>query len=77
MVALNHVDVRIAVVVGVTRLPIREVLKLGRGATIPLDGDCEQLSVLQANGKPIGRGRVQVTGERLSFEVVEMIGTGA
>lgn len=77
MAALYHVDVQVAVVVGATRLSIREILKLGRGAIIPLDGDCEQLSVLQANGKPIGRGRVQVAGERLSLEVVEMIGAGS
>ncbi len=74
MLALNSVDVRLAVVVGATRLRIRDVLKLSRGSTVTLDGDCDSLSVLTANGRPIARGQMHISGERLSLEVVEMVG---
>lgn len=73
MSALKQVHVTIAVVLGSTRLPIREILKMGRGATIPLDGGCDDFSELHANGLPVARGAIQVSGERLSLEVTELL----
>ena len=73
MSALKHVHVTISVVLGSTRLPIREILKMGRGATIPLDGGWDDSSELHANGLPVARGAIQVNGERLSLEVTELL----
>nr|WP_294167528.1 FliM/FliN family flagellar motor switch protein [uncultured Sphingomonas sp.] len=73
MVGLRSVHVQVAVVLGSTRLPIREILKMGRGTTIPLDGGADDLSELHANGLPIARGRMQVAGERLWLQVTELL----
>lgn len=71
--ALRNVDVNISVVLGSTRLPIREILKMGRGAVIPLDCGCDDASELHVNGKPIAHGVVSVSGDRLSLEVSELL----
>lgn len=77
MIAIDKVHVEVAVVLGTTQLPIREVLKMGRGATVPLDTDCDALSELHANGLVVARGRVLVTTERLSFEITELVSPSA
>lgn len=73
MVGLKGVHVQVAVVLGSTRLPIREIVKMGRGTTIPLDGGADDLSELHANGLAVARGRVQMDGERLSLAVTELL----
>lgn len=73
MVGLKAVHVQVAVVLGSTRLPIREILKMGRGTTIPLDSCADDLSELHANGLAIACGRMQVAGEQLSFAVTELL----
>lgn len=76
MVALGKVRVELKVVLGTIRLPIRQVLRLGRGATIPLDCGTEDLSELQVNGQLLARGRIRIEGESMSFDVAELAGGG-
>lgn len=74
MSALAGVQVQLSVVLGSTRLPIRQVLKMGRGTMIPLDCGYDDPSELHVNGLPVALGRIQVDGDRLSFELSELLG---
>ncbi|WP_205479348.1 FliM/FliN family flagellar motor switch protein [Sphingomonas arenae] len=73
MTALAGVQVQLSVVLGSTQLTIRQVLKMGRGTMIPLDCGCDDPSELHVNGVAVARGRVQVKGDRMTFELGEML----
>jgi flagellar motor switch protein FliN len=76
MSALDDVSVDMSVVLGSTRMPIRQILKMGRGAMIALDCGYEDPSELHVNGTPIALGKIQVTGDRMSLEITHMIDKG-
>jgi flagellar motor switch protein FliN/FliY len=65
-----------SVVLGSSRLPIRQILKMGRGALIPLDCGYDDPTELYVNEKLIARGKVRVTGDRMSLEVTEIVKRG-
>jgi flagellar motor switch protein FliN/FliY len=66
-----HVDVEIAVVLGRCQMPMQHLLRMGRGAVIPLDTrESDQLWIL-ANGHPIARGEITIQGDRLCITVTE------
>ncbi|PZO53787.1 MAG: hypothetical protein DCF16_06145 [Alphaproteobacteria bacterium] len=68
---VNHVDVELAVVLGRCRMPMQQLLRMGRGAVIPLDTkESDQLWIL-ANGHPIARGEITIQGDRLCITVTE------
>ena len=73
MGALAGVRVELSVVLGSTMLPIRQVLKMGRGTMIPLDCGYDDPSELHVNGVRVALGRIQVSGDRLSFELGELL----
>lgn len=76
MSALEDVSVQMSVVLGSTRLPIRQILKMGRGAMIPLDCGYDDPSELHVNGTRIALGKIQVTGDRMALEITHMIEKG-
>ena len=54
---------------GRCRMQMRDVLRMGRGAVIPLDAkETDQLWILAA-GHPIARGEITVQGDRLCVTV--------
>ncbi|HVK79683.1 MAG TPA: FliM/FliN family flagellar motor switch protein [Verrucomicrobiae bacterium] len=66
-----HVDVELSVVLGRSKMPMHHLLKMGRGAVIPLDTkESDQLWIL-ANGHPIARGEITIQGDRLCITVTE------
>ncbi len=68
---VHRVSVELAVVLGRCRMPMQQLLRMGRGAVIPLDTkDSDQLWIL-ANGKPIARGEITIQGDRLCISVTE------
>lgn len=73
MSALEDVSVEMSVVLGSTRLPIRQILKMGRGAMIALDCGYDDPSELHVNGTPIALGKIQVNGDRMALEITHMI----
>lgn len=67
------VDVDVTVVLGKTRMPLRRMLLLGRGAVVALDAaEGDRVEIL-ANGYPIARGEVTIAGAAIAVEVTEMI----
>lgn len=67
--AIDDVDVELTVVLGQTMLPIRQLLKLGRGAVIELDGDQDQPVKIYANGEIIAKGEIMVSGENVAVNI--------
>lgn len=70
---LDDLKVDLTVVLGKTRMPVQAVLRLGRGSVMALEaGDGEVVEVL-ANGHPIARAALLVTGDAVAIEIREMI----
>jgi flagellar motor switch protein FliN len=68
---VHNVQVELAIVLGRCKMPMQNLLKMGRGAVIPLDTkETDQLWIL-ANGHPIARGEITIQGERLCITVTD------
>nr|WP_210261002.1 FliM/FliN family flagellar motor switch protein [Enterovirga sp. DB1703] len=66
-----HVDLTVRL--GTTSMPLHQLLKLGRGAIVELDGSDAEIVDILVNGHPIARGNVVVTGRAISVRVTEMV----
>ncbi len=68
---VHRVEVELAVVLGRATMPMHQLLRMGRGAVIPLDtGENDQLWIL-ANNHPVARGEITIEGERLCITVTD------
>ena len=68
---VHRVDIELAVVLGRCQMPMQQLLRMGRGAVIPLDTkESDQLWIL-ANGHPVARGEITIQGDRLCITVTE------
>ena len=66
---IDAVKVEISVILGRARLPMQQLLRMGRGAVIPLDTrETDEVWIL-ANDHPIAKGDIQIEGERMSVRV--------
>ncbi len=72
MNAVSRVMVELSVVLGRTTMPVRQLLKLGRGAVIDLDAKHEDLCWIYANGELIARGEIMMVGEKIGVTISEM-----
>ena len=73
MATLEKVSLDIAVVLGTTKMPVHQVLRLGRGAIIELDsGEDDEVQIL-ANNFPVALGTVIVSGNKIAVEIKEML----
>ena len=69
MSQVGSVDVEISVLLGRSKMPIQQFLRMGRGAVIPLDsGEDDQVWIL-ANTHPIARGDVVIQGARIAVSL--------
>jgi flagellar motor switch protein FliN/FliY len=68
---VHHVDIELSVVLGRCSMPMQQLLRMGRGAVIPLDtNESDELWIL-ASGHPIARGEITIQGDRLCITVTE------
>ncbi|MDX2238123.1 MAG: FliM/FliN family flagellar motor switch protein [Hyphomonadaceae bacterium] len=68
---VHAVQVELSVVLGRSTLPMHQLLKMGRGAVIPLDTrESDSLWILAA-GHPIARGEITIDNDRLCITVTE------
>jgi flagellar motor switch protein FliN len=72
MAKLDDVAVDIAVVLGMSSMPIHQVLRLGRGAIIELDASEDDEVRILANNLAVARGTVIVSGNRIAVEVKQL-----
>ena len=73
MATIDKVSLNISVVLGMTSMPVHQVLRLGRGAIIELDASEEDEVRILANNLPVARGTVIVSGNRIAVEVKRML----
>jgi flagellar motor switch protein FliN len=70
---LDKVSVEVSVVLGRSKMPIHQLLRMGRGAVIELESGEEDEVEILANDLPVARGLVVVQGNRIAVEVRELI----
>jgi flagellar motor switch protein FliN len=73
MNAVGKVKVEVSVVLGRTLMPIRQLLKMGRGAVIDLDAGHDDPVWIYANGELIARGEIVLVGDRVGVSVTERV----
>jgi flagellar motor switch protein FliN/FliY len=66
---VEQIDVEIQVVLGRAALPMAQLLRMGRGAVIPLDAGVNEEVWILANNHPIARGEIQINEDRISIAV--------
>jgi flagellar motor switch protein FliN len=70
---LDKVSVDLMVVLGTTKMPIHQVMRLSRGAIIELDATEQDEVKVLANNLPIATGAVVVNRNRIAVEVKQML----
>lgn len=66
---VKAVNVEISVVLGRSTLPMQQLLRMGRGAVIPLDASVNDEVWILANNHPVARGEIQINEDRISIAV--------
>ena len=66
MEALMDVEVEITAVLGVSIMPISQILKLGRGAVVELNRSVGEDIEVHANNRLVAMGEVIVVDDRLA-----------
>lgn len=69
MSQIESVNVEISVVLGRSVLPMAQLLRMGRGAVIPLDAAENDEVWILANNHPVARGEISITEDRISITV--------
>ena len=66
---VESVNVEISVVLGRSTLPMQQLLRMGRGAVIPLDARVNDEVWILANNHPVARGEIQISDEKIAIIV--------
>ncbi len=66
---VQSVNVEISVVLGRSTLPMSQLLRMGRGAVIPLDAKASDEVWILANNHPVARGEIQINDDKISISV--------
>ncbi|CAN7153166.1 FliM/FliN family flagellar motor switch protein [Phenylobacterium sp. LjRoot225] len=69
MAQVKAVNVEIQIVLGRATLPMAQLLRMGRGAVIPLDASVNDEVWILANNHPIARGEIQINEDRIAIAV--------
>ena len=71
--AVFDVPVRISVVLGRTRIPIADLLKLDVGNVLELDRQVGEAVEIYVNDRPVARGEIVLVEDRLGVTMTEII----
>ena len=69
MSSVGNVEVELSIVLGRANLPMRQLLKMGRGAVIELNAHQDDEVWVMANNHPIARGEILIQGDRIAISV--------
>jgi flagellar motor switch protein FliN/FliY len=72
--AVTSIAVDITAVLGTAEMKVSNLLKIGRGAVIELDGRAGDTVEVRCNGLPIGRGEIVVVEDHLAVSITEIYG---
>ncbi|MGF1461957.1 MAG: FliM/FliN family flagellar motor switch protein [Maricaulaceae bacterium] len=68
---MEAVKVEISVVLGRSKLPMHNLLRMGRGAVIPLDAYEHDEVWILANNHPIARGQILIQDDKVAVSVTD------
>lgn len=71
--SVNSISVSLSFILGRKVMAIGDYLRLKPGSIVILDPMPDDMVEILANGKLIGRGAVNVRGDRISVEVKERV----
>lgn len=71
MQGIEDVDIELTVVLGQNLMPVKQLLKLGRGAVIELQEHVDSPVKIYANGELIAKGEIMVSGENIGITLLE------
>ena len=69
MSQIEAVNVEISVVLGRSVLPMAQLLRMGRGAVIPLDASERDEVWILANNHPVARGEIHINEDKICISV--------
>lgn len=69
--AIEDVEVELTVVLGQNLMPVKQLLKLGRGAVIELQENVDSPVKIFANGELIAHGEIIVSGENIGISLLQ------
>lgn len=76
MSVLEDISIDMSIVLGSAQVPIRQILKMSRGAMIPLDCGHDDPTLVYVNNKLIAKGKVLVNEDQMSLEITEVLRRG-
>ncbi len=74
--SVESVYVEISVVIGHAKMPIHQLLRMGRGAVIELDAKIDDHVWVYANNRLVARGEILVSGKTVSVQITETVDIG-
>ena len=77
MSGLEDISIDMQVVLGSAQVPIRQILKMSRGAMIPLDSGHDDPTLVYVNNTLVAKGKVLVNEDQMSLEITEVVSRGA
>lgn len=66
---VDAIEVEISVVLGRSIIPMQQLLRMGRGAVIPLDANEADEVWILANNHPVARGEIEIREDRIAIHV--------
>ena len=69
MSIFEKINVEVSVVLGGQTMPIHQLLRMGRGAVIPLDASEKDEVWILANNHPVARGEIEIRDDRIAITV--------
>ncbi|MBH0111924.1 FliM/FliN family flagellar motor switch protein [Novosphingobium sp. YJ-S2-02] len=73
MSVLEGIQLELSIVLGSTQIPIRQALKMSRGAMIPLDRDHDAPTQVFVNDECVAEGRILVKDDVMSLEITRIV----
>lgn len=71
--AVYDIPVRVSAVLGETHMQIHQLLKLGRGAVVPLDRKVGEAIDIYVNDRLVARGEVVIMDDKLGVTMTEIV----
>lgn len=70
---IDSVKIQLSVVLGRSKMPINQLLRMGRGAVIELDTDLDDEVEIRANNLPFARGEITIVNNKIAVTVREKL----
>ncbi len=70
---IEGVNIEISVVLGRSVIPMHQLLRMGRGAVIELDSRQDDAVIVLANDRPVAKGEIVLSGDRIGVSITELL----